>query len=155
MACHRICAECSNSVTDLLATKIMPNGLSRNLSGMREFRDRPSDHKIEAEWPVTEYVRMREFRDRPIGNKIEAELPVAVLAFEKSLFDSFSACHSIEQQSCRCEQNHAICHQYYDSSLPCGALYGERASTHFQPIPQPAQINILVYTTHARSYVKL
>jgi hypothetical protein len=34
-----------------------PNGLSRNLCGMREFRDRPIGHKIGAEWPVTASVR--------------------------------------------------------------------------------------------------
>ena len=36
---------------------LQPNGLSRNLYGMRKFRDRPIDHKIAAEWPVKESVR--------------------------------------------------------------------------------------------------
>lgn len=85
--------ECANSLTGPLTTKLQPNGLSRNLYGMREFCDGPTGHKNEAECPVTNaecansvkgplaqkmvpnslsrnLSGMREVRDRPIGQQI-------------------------------------------------------------------------------------
>ena len=57
MACQGICSNYANSVTSHLGSLVGPNGLSRNLCKLREFRDRPFWVPSGADWPVAESAR--------------------------------------------------------------------------------------------------